>query len=84
MRPGRATATSGLYTQDIEETAERPPDPKQLLQIIQQMGSDELLMFSTDYPHWHFDSPSEALPPGLPEGTRRKILHDNARAFYNL
>ena len=46
------------------------------------MGSDELLMFATDYPHWHFDSPSEALPSGLPQATRRKILYDNARAFY--
>src|SRR5689334_850463 len=59
-----------------------PPDPKHLLQIVEQMGSDELLMFSTDYPHWHFDSPAEAVPGGLPESTRRKILYDNARAFY--
>jgi len=59
-----------------------PPDPKHLLQLIDQMGSDELLMFSTDYPHWHFDSPEEAIPTGLPDATRRKILYDNARAFY--
>jgi predicted TIM-barrel fold metal-dependent hydrolase len=54
-----------------------------LLQIIEQMGSDELLMFSTDYPHWQFDSPSEALPSGLPQALERKILYDNARAFYH-
>jgi uncharacterized protein len=60
-----------------------PPDPKHLLQIVEQMGSDELLMFATDYPHWHFDSPSEAIPGGLPDGIRRKILYDNARAFYH-
>ena len=59
-----------------------PPDPSQLLQIIEQLGSDELLMFSTDYPHWHFDSRDEAVPAGLPADTRRKILYDNARAFY--
>ena len=59
-----------------------PPDPEHLLQIVEQMGSDELLMFATDYPHWHFDSPAEALPAGLPATTRRKILYDNARAFY--
>jgi predicted TIM-barrel fold metal-dependent hydrolase len=59
-----------------------PPDPEHLLQLIEQMGSDELLMFSTDYPHWHFDTPEEAIPTGLPEATRRKILYENARAFY--
>ncbi len=61
-----------------------PPDPAHLLQIIDQLGSDELLLFSTDYPHWHFDRPEEALPAGLPDDLQRKILHDNARAFYNL
>lgn len=61
-----------------------PPEPKQMLQVIDQLGSDDLLLFSTDYPHWHFDSPAEALPPGLPEGLERKILGENARAFYKL
>jgi uncharacterized protein len=59
-----------------------PSEPRQLLQLIEQMGSDELLMFSTDYPHWHFDTPAEAVPTGLPDTVRRKILYDNARAFY--
>jgi predicted TIM-barrel fold metal-dependent hydrolase len=39
-------------------------------------------MFSSDYPHWHFAKPEEALPDGLSPGLRRKILRDNARAFY--
>jgi predicted TIM-barrel fold metal-dependent hydrolase len=41
-------------------------------------------MFSTDYPHWHFDLPEEALPVGLPDSLARKILAENARAFYRL
>ena len=61
-----------------------PPEPKHLLQIIDQLGSDDLLMFSTDYPHWHFSSPEEAVPAGLAPELRRKILHDNARNFYQL
>src|SRR5713226_2559051 len=61
-----------------------PSDPKHLLQIIDQLGSEDLLMFSTDYPHWHFAEPEQALPIGLSPGLRRKILRDNARAFYQL
>jgi hypothetical protein len=61
-----------------------PPDGKHLLEIIEQMGSEDLLMFSTDYPHWHFDTPEQALPAGLPEPLTRKIMTDNARAFYRL
>jgi uncharacterized protein len=63
-----------------------PPDPAHLLQVIAQLGSDDLLMFSTDYPHFHFphDEPQQAIPSGLSETVRRKILSENARAFYKL
>lgn len=60
-----------------------PPTEAQFLQIINQLGSDELLLFSTDYPHWQYDTAEEALPPsGLPEGLLNKIMRDNARSFY--
>ena len=59
-----------------------PPTPRQLLQIIGQLESDEMLMFSTDYPHWQFNTPNEAFPEELPGSLARKILHENARAFY--
>jgi uncharacterized protein len=54
----------------------------QLTTLIDQMGSDELICFSTDYPHWDFDSPLEALPPNLPDDLARKIFFENARATY--
>jgi predicted TIM-barrel fold metal-dependent hydrolase len=64
-------------TQPTEEmTLER------FLQLIEWMESDELLCFSTDYPHWDFDSPWEALPQGLPEELKRKIFSENARRLY--
>ena len=61
-----------------------PPDPEQFLRMIGQLDSDDMLMFSTDYPHWQFDSPEEALPMGLPESLMKKILAENAREFYQL
>lgn len=63
---------------------DEPPAPGQLLQVFEQIGSDDLLMFSTDYPHWHFDTPAEAIPIQLPDHLARKIYAENARAFYRL
>jgi hypothetical protein len=60
------------------------PNALELLRIVEHLGSDELLMFSTDYPHRHFDAPEDAMPGDLPEELRRKILYQNARAFYRL
>jgi predicted TIM-barrel fold metal-dependent hydrolase len=61
-----------------------PPDSTRMLKLIDQLGADDLLMFSTDYPHWHFDDAAGALPAGLPDPLLRKIMGDNARAFYRL
>jgi predicted TIM-barrel fold metal-dependent hydrolase len=63
---------------------DEPTDPKDFPTILRQLGSDEMLMFATDYPHWDFDSPDHAFPIKLPAEVERKILADNARAFYRL
>ncbi len=61
-----------------------PPDAQRTLDLIAELGSDEVLMFSTDYPHWHFDEREEALPVSLPPELERKILVENARALYGI
>jgi predicted TIM-barrel fold metal-dependent hydrolase len=61
-----------------------PADAPELLDMIERLESDDLLMFSTDYPHSHFATPGEAVPRGLPEGVLRKVMSDNARRFYRL
>lgn len=67
-----------LTTQPLD----RPDDPRYFRQIIEQMDSDEMLMFSSDYPHWHVDAPEEMLPVELGEPLLHKILVENARVFY--
>jgi len=62
-----------LTTQPIEE----PENPKHLLQMLDMLGSDEMLLYSSDYPHWDFDDPFAALRH-LPEDLKRKIYRDNA------
>ena len=54
-------------SQPIEEFTAR-----ELSTLIDQMGSEELVCFSTDYPHWDFDSPLRALPAGIDEGLASK------------
>jgi predicted TIM-barrel fold metal-dependent hydrolase len=45
------------------QPVDAPPDPATLNRLFDHMQSDELLLFSTDYPHWQFDG-DEVLPPG--------------------
>lgn len=65
-------------TQPFEE----PDNPKHVLDLIEMMGSDRMLMFATDYPHWDYDDPARALPSILPPDLKQKIFWENARDFY--
>jgi uncharacterized protein len=76
--PGDAIrAQLRFASQPVEEMTAR-----QLETLIDQMGSDELICFSTDYPHWDFDSPLRALPPGLDEQLADRIFRRNALDLY--
>ena len=59
-----------------------PPTAAQLLQTIGQLESDELLMYSSDYPHLH--DPADGLLAGLTAAQRQKIMGENAKHFYHL
>jgi predicted TIM-barrel fold metal-dependent hydrolase len=67
-------------TQPMEEPTRR----EEFSQLIADLAMDDHMMFATDYPHWDFDSPEEAVPADLPIDLRRKIMADNARALYHL
>jgi predicted TIM-barrel fold metal-dependent hydrolase len=58
-----------------------PPDAATVERIIDQLGSDELLLFSTDYPHAQFEGLA-ALPAGLSPQLARKIMVDNPLSTY--
>ena len=63
------------------QPVDAPPDPAVIARMIEHLGSDEVLLFSTDYPHWQFDG-AAVLPEGLPPGLARKMMVDNPRATY--
>jgi predicted TIM-barrel fold metal-dependent hydrolase len=58
-----------------------PPEASQVQTIMEEIGCDDMLLFSTDYPHWHFEG-TEAVPDGLPAGVLSKMLVENAKATY--
>ncbi|HEU4978410.1 MAG TPA: amidohydrolase family protein [Solirubrobacteraceae bacterium] len=68
-----------LTTQPLE----RPERDEDLLALMEMMDAERLLMFSSDYPHWDFDSPRRAFPR-LPPRLHEAIFSANARAFYDL
>jgi uncharacterized protein len=68
-----------VSTQPMEEAEE----PDHVLDVMEWIGWDRIL-FASDYPHWDFDDPFMALPPGLSQERRNKIYSGNAKALYRL
>lgn len=58
-----------------------PDDEGTVRRVMEQLGSDDLILFSTDFPHAQFEGHA-MLPKGLSEAQTRKILVDNPRATY--
>ena len=58
-----------------------PPAAGEVETILDGIGSEDMLLYSSDYPHWHFDG-DDAIPPGLPAALMQKILVDNPLATY--
>ncbi|HEX4216389.1 MAG TPA: amidohydrolase family protein [Candidatus Dormibacteraeota bacterium] len=61
-----------------------PGSADQVGEVLGAMPAERLLLFSTDYPHWHFDGLDEAVPAALPAALRPAVLAGNATAFYRL
>ena len=58
-----------------------PSDPDTLDIILEQLASDRMLLFATDYPHWHYDG-DDVLPASFARELAPKILFENALETY--
>jgi len=58
-----------------------PPDPAMLTRLTEHIGSDEVLLFSTDYPHAQFTD-DEVFPEAFDADFRDKICNANPLATY--
>jgi predicted TIM-barrel fold metal-dependent hydrolase len=67
-----------VTTQPLNAPAER------LQRILEHLGGDAMLLFSTDYPHWQFDEPADAWPQALDAASMDRVLRDSATATYGL
>ena len=56
-------------------------DAATLAKTLEHIGSDRMLLFSTDYPHWQYDG-DDALPDGLTDEIVKRILIDNPLETY--
>ena len=63
------------------QPTDAPPDAAMMARTIEQIGTDRFLLFSTDYPHWHFDAQA-ALPEGLSPALVQRMLIDNPLETY--
>jgi len=57
--------------------------PEHLARVIEWLGSEDMLMFATDYPHFH-DDDLGVLLDAAPDTMRAKIMSETARAWYRL
>lgn len=58
-----------------------PDNAEDVAKALDHLLSDEMVLFSSDYPHWHFEG-LDVLPEGLSADRMNKILRDNVRATY--
>lgn len=70
-------------TQPIEEP-ERLEEIPRVYAMFEESGFADRLMFSSDYPHWDFDSPYESVPETFPLDRRRRMLGENASRLYGI
>ncbi|WP_284645065.1 amidohydrolase family protein [Paenibacillus silviterrae] len=68
-----------MSTQPFEATPNR-----QIFDLsMKSMFAEKTLMYCSDYPHWDFDSPMQALPK-LDDALWDRVLYYNAAEFYGL
>jgi predicted TIM-barrel fold metal-dependent hydrolase len=58
-----------------------PPDTAKVERVMEQIGSDRMFLFSTDYPHWQFDG-DDAIPAGFSQELVRKMCVENPQETY--
>jgi predicted TIM-barrel fold metal-dependent hydrolase len=57
------------------------PSAAEVERVLAHIDADQMLLFASDFPHWHFDG-HRALPSGLSSDLIRRVTVDNPVATY--
>jgi predicted TIM-barrel fold metal-dependent hydrolase len=81
--PWFTKSPADLVRQHVRLTAQPfdAPGAEEVQKIIAHIDCDEMLLFSSDFPHWHFDG-TDVVPPGIPDALVHKMAADNPLATY--
>jgi hypothetical protein len=60
---------------------DEPPEAAGVQQLIEMIGSEDMLLYSSDYPHWQFEGEA-VIPKGLTPAQVQKLCVDNPLATY--
>ena len=58
-----------------------PADTATLQRALEHLGSDDLLLYASDYPHWQFDG-DQPMPAAIPERLHARLTSANPLATY--
>jgi len=58
------------------------PDGAAVERIVEQIDSDQVLLFASDWPHWQFEGDA-VVPPGINGDLLRRMKQDNPLATYS-
>ncbi|HZZ48180.1 MAG TPA: amidohydrolase family protein [Pseudonocardia sp.] len=61
-----------------------PADGATVLRLVEQIGTPDVLLYASDYPHWHARDAEQALLCHLSEQERAAVLWSNAAKLYRL
>lgn len=56
-------------------------EANRLERVVEHLGSDRVILFSSDFPHWHYEG-TRALPVDPASALGRRVLHENALETY--
>lgn len=68
-----------LTTQPVEE----PDNPRDLITLFDMVDAGDMLLYSSDYPHWDFDDPDQIFRT-MPKDMKRKVFYENAKQLFGL
>ncbi|MCC6719312.1 MAG: amidohydrolase [Acetobacteraceae bacterium] len=63
------------------QPTDAPPTGADMARLLAMIGRDNMLLFSTDYPHWQFDG-DNVWPDGFSNALKRRVLRDNPMNAY--